>query len=88
MPGAILGALALILFGLVAVSGLRLIERAGLTARNGLIIALSLAVGLGAPTQAAWIKTLPGFVQALLDSGIVAGGLTALALNQILRERA
>ena len=87
MPGAILGALALILFGLVAVSGLRLIERAGLTSRNGLIIALSLAVGLGAPTQAAWIKTLPSFIQALLDSGIAAGGLTALALNQIVRER-
>ena len=87
MPGAILGALALMLFGLVAVSGLRLIERAGLTSRNGLIIALSLAVGLGAPTQAAWIKTLPGFIPALLDSGIAAGGLTALALNQILRER-
>jgi xanthine permease XanP len=87
MPGAILGALALMLFGLVAVSGLRLIERAGLTSRNALIIALSLAVGLGAPTQAAWIKTLPGVIQALLDSGIAAGGLTALALNQILRER-
>lgn len=86
MPGAILGALALMLFGLVAVSGLRLIERAGLTSRNGLIIALSLGVGLGAPTQAAWIKTLPGVIQALLDSGIAAGGLTALALNQILRE--
>jgi xanthine/uracil permease len=75
------------LFGLVAVSGLRLIERAGLTSRNALIIALSLAVGLGAPTQAVWIKTLPGVIQALLDSGIAAGGLTALALNQILPER-
>lgn len=53
MPGAILGALALMLFGLVAVSGIRLIERVGLTSRNALIIALSLAVGLGAPTQAA-----------------------------------
>jgi len=86
MPGAILGALALMLFGLVAVSGLRLIERAGLTSRNGLIIALSLAVGLGAPSQAAWIKTLPGVIEALLESGIAAGGLTALVLNLVLRE--
>lgn len=86
MPGAILGALALMLFGLVAVSGLRLIERAGLTSRNGLIIALSLAVGLGAPSQAAWIKTLPGVIEALLESGIAAGGITALVLNLVLRE--
>ena len=87
MPGAILGALALMLFGLVAVSGLRLIQRAGLTSRNGLIIALSLGIGLGAPTQAGWLKTLPGFIQALLDSGIAAGGLTALVLNLVLPER-
>lgn len=87
MPGAILGALALMLFGLVAVSGLRLIQRAGLTSRNGLIIALSLAVGLGAPTQAAWLKTLPGWIEAILDSGIAAGGLTALVLNLVIPER-
>jgi xanthine permease XanP len=87
MPRAILGALALTLFGLVAVSGLRLLQRAGLTSRHGLIIALALGVGLGAPTQAAWLKTLPGWVQALLDSGIAAGGLTALVLNLILPER-
>jgi xanthine permease XanP len=87
MPGAILGALALILFGLVAVSGLRLIQRAGLTSRNGLIIALALALGLGAPTQAAWLKMLPGWIEALLDSGIAAGGLTALVLNLVIPER-
>lgn len=87
MPGAILGALALMLFGLVAVSGLRLIQRAGLTSRNALIIALALAVGLGAPTQAAWLKTLPSWIEAFLDSGIAAGGLTALVLNIIIPER-
>jgi len=87
MPGAILGALALMLFGLVAVSGLRLLRRAGLTARNGLIIAFALGVGLGAPSQAAWVKTLPGWIEALLESGIAAGGLTALVLNLILPER-
>ncbi len=51
MPPPVLGALALLLFGLVAVSGLRLILRAGITHRDALLIALSLGVGLGVPSQ-------------------------------------
>jgi xanthine permease XanP len=81
MPPPVLGALALLLFGLVAVSGLRLITVHGLTQRNALIVALSLAVGLGAPSQAGWLQALPVALKSLLESGIAAGGLTALILN-------
>ena len=84
MPPAILGALALMLFGLVAVSGLRLIAVAGLGQRSALIVALSLAVGLGAPSQAEWVKGLPEVIRVFLESGIAAGGLVALVLNLLL----
>lgn len=84
MPPSILGALALMLFGLVAVSGLRLIASNGVSQREALIVALSLAIGLGAPTQAGWLAGLPGAIKAFLESGIAAGGLTALALNLVL----
>lgn len=83
MPPPVLGALALLLFGLVAVSGLRLILAAGLGQREGIIVALSLGVGLGLPTQPALLASLPTYVGALLESGISAGGLTALALNLV-----
>ena len=76
-----LGALALLLFGLVAVSGLRLILRARITHRDALLIALSLAIGLGAPSQPQMFAGLPSAMRALLESGIAAGGMTALLLN-------
>jgi uracil-xanthine permease len=87
MPPPVLGALALLLFGLVAVSGLRLIGSAGLGQREGVIVALSLGVGLGLPAQKEILASLPTLVGSLLESGISAGGLTALALTLAWRER-
>jgi len=84
MPPSVLGGLALLLFGLVSVAGLRLISQAGLSHRNGLVVALALAVGIGAPSQGAWLATLPPVLQTLLESGISAGGITALLLNMVL----
>jgi NCS2 family nucleobase:cation symporter-2/xanthine permease XanP len=84
MPPAVLGGLALMLFGLVAVAGLRLIAQSGINHRNGLVIALALAVGIGAPSQAGWLATLPPILRTLLESGVAAGGITALFLNLVL----
>ncbi len=81
MPPSVLGGLALMLFGLVSVAGLRLISQAGLTHRNALVVGLSLAIGIGAPSQAHWLGTLPGVLRALLESGVSAGGVAALLLN-------
>jgi uracil-xanthine permease len=83
MPPSVLGGLALMMFGLVAVAGVRLLLTAGLGQREGVIVALSLGVGLGLPTQPALLKSLPEFAQSLLESGISAGGLTALTLNLV-----
>ena len=84
MPPAVLGGLALMLFGLVSVAGLRLISQAGLSHRNALVVALSLAAGIGAPSQGPWLETLPPVLHALLESGVAAGGVMALLLNLLL----
>ncbi len=84
IPPAVIGALALVLFGLVAASGLRLLAAVGLTQRTCLIVALSLAAGLGLPTQPEWLKTLPDFLRSVFESGIAGGGLVALSLNLLL----
>lgn len=85
LPPAVLGGLALLMFGLVAVAGIRLLLSHGLGQREGVIVALSLGVGLGLPTQPALVASLPGFLHSLLESGISAGGLTALVLNLLWR---
>lgn len=84
MPPSVLGGLALLLFGLVSVAGLRLISQAGLSHRNGLVIAISMGIGIGAPADARWLETLPPVLHTLLESGISAGGVTALLLNGLL----
>jgi len=85
MPPAVLGGLALMLFGLVAVAGLRLIAQAGLDHRNGLIVALALGIGIGFPSQTAWLSTLhPDWLRTLLESGISSGGLVAVILNVLI----
>jgi NCS2 family nucleobase:cation symporter-2/xanthine permease XanP len=84
MPPPVLGGMAILLFGLVSVSGIRLILISGLSHRDGLIVALSLGIGLGAASQQAWVHTLPGIFQTFLESSVSAGGLTALLLNVIL----
>ncbi|MCX6954260.1 MAG: purine/pyrimidine permease [Verrucomicrobia bacterium] len=87
MPPAVLGGLALMMFGLVAVAGVRLLMSAGLGQREGVIVALSLGVGLGLPTQPKLLESLPGVLHSLLESGISAGGLTALLLNVCWRAK-
>ena len=84
MPPAVLGGLALMLFDLVSVAGLRLISQAGLSHRNALVVAISLGVGIGAPSQVQWLGTLPPVLRSFLDSGISAGGVSALLLNFLL----
>lgn len=81
MPAAVLGGLALLMFGLVAVSGVRLLLNAGLGQREGVIVALALGIGLGLPAQPTILASFPPVLRALFESGISAGGLTALVLN-------
>lgn len=81
VPAPVLGSLALLLFGLVAVSGVRLIASTGVSQREAIIVALSLGIGLGLPTQPGLLEGLPSFLRPLFESGISAGGLTALVVN-------
>jgi len=84
MPSPVLGGMAILLFGLVSVAGLRLISVAGLNHRDGLIVALSLGIGLGTASQHAWVEKLHPLLQTLFGSTVSAGGMTALLLNIIL----
>ncbi len=83
LPPPVIGALAMLLFGLVAVSGLRILFSAGLGQREGVILALSLGVGLGLPTQPGLLAGAPPIVHALFESSVSAGGLTALVMNLV-----
>jgi xanthine permease XanP len=88
MPEPVLGGMAILLFGLVSVAGLRLIALHGLSHRDGLIVALSLGIGLGTASQHEWVRSLHPLLQTFLGSSVSAGGMTALLLNLVLPHRA
>ncbi len=87
IPQPVLGGLTVALYGMISVTGLRLIkENVELNDRNMLIIASSLIVGLGAPQlPAEFLEHFPRIVASILESGMAVGAITAIILDQVLR---
>ncbi|CDG19848.1 Xanthine permease XanP [Xenorhabdus poinarii G6] len=83
IPEPVLGGATIVMFGTIAASGVRIVSREPLNRRSIMIIALSLAVGLGVSQQPLILQFAPDWVKNLLSSGIAAGGLTAILLNLI-----
>ncbi|MEQ1976343.1 uracil-xanthine permease family protein [Xenorhabdus sp. SGI240] len=83
IPEPVLGGATIVMFGTIAASGVRIVSREPLNRRAIMIIALSLAVGLGISQQPLILQFAPDWLKNLLSSGIAAGGLTAIMLNLI-----
>ncbi len=86
MPPEVLGGATLIMFGMVAASGIRILGGEPLTRRNGIILAVSLGVGLGVTFVPDLLAGLPYLLRSTLSSGIATGGLCALLQNLLLPE--
>ncbi|GAB6102127.1 solute carrier family 23 protein [Thermococcus atlanticus] len=86
MPAPVLGGLTLALYGMISVTGLRLIaERVEFSDRNTLILAAALIAGLGAPQlPQEFLQTFPKVISSILESGMAVGALTAIVLDRIL----
>ncbi len=84
IPNAVLGGAAIIMFGMVAAAGLKLIASAELNRRNLVIIALSLGVGLGLQAVPDAVMILPQQIKLLLVSGIIPAAFLAVILNAVL----
>ncbi len=82
VPQPVLGGAALVLFGSVAVSGIRTLGKADLgDPFNALIVAGTLGIGLIPVVSPSFYENFPSALRTVLDSGISAGCLAALALN-------
>lgn len=83
IPEPVLGGATLVMFGTIAASGVRIVSKEALNRRAIMILAISLAVGLGVSQQPQILQFAPDWLKTLLSSGIAAGGLTAIILNLI-----
>lgn len=86
MPAPVLGGLTLALYGMISVTGLRLIkEKVEFNDRNTLILAAALIAGLGAPQlPPEFLEQFPKLVASILESGMAVGALTAIILDRLL----
>ena len=89
IPQPVLGGISLLLFGTIAVSGFQMMlsentPDKNVSVRTIMIIAVSLALGLGVELYPAAASILPD----IFTSGINVGGLCAVVLNWVIpKER-
>ncbi|HIF60016.1 MAG TPA: purine permease [Rhodospirillales bacterium] len=96
MPSPVLGGASVVMFGMIAAAGMKLVGQSGFSAKNMVIVAISLGLGLGI-----WqVNQLAGLAKygpipsanfadwtiPLLVSGIVVSGLTAAILNLVMPD--
>ncbi|MFE4605250.1 nucleobase:cation symporter-2 family protein, partial [Kitasatospora indigofera] len=82
VPQPVLGGAGVVLFGSVAVAGIRTLGKADLSAgSNAIIVAVSLAFGIFPIAFPDFYQAFPEQIATVLDSGISVGCLLAVTLN-------
>lgn len=85
IPEPVLGGGMLVMFGMVAVAGMRMLAKVDFNNdRNLLIVAVSIGCGLGFNMMPQLFERLPQTLQLFTSNGIVMSSLTAVVLNLIL----
>ena len=88
MPHAVLGGASIVMFGMIAAAGVKLLAQEELNRRNMLIIAISLTFGIGLPLAPKFVQYFPTQLAVIMESGIVPAGVFALIMDRILpREK-
>ena len=85
MPQSVLGGAAVMMFSSIVVSGIQLITKNPMTARNISIVSVALGLGYGIGANTAILSGLPQTVQLIFGgSGIVPAAVVAILLNILL----
>jgi xanthine permease XanP len=84
LPQSVLGGATIIMFGTVAVAGIRILSGVNMNRRSSIVVAVSLGLGLGVTFVPDILHALPELPRNTLASGIATGGMCALLLNAIL----
>jgi len=86
MPSSVLGGATIIMFGSIAVTGMKLITSNGLSSRDITIVSVALCLGYGFSQVPTALAIFPSIVQNLASSGITVSCMVALLLNIIIPE--
>jgi xanthine permease XanP len=84
VPEPVLGGAAMVMFGAVAAAGINILASINLDRRALLVIAVSLALGLGVTQVPEFLAHMPAALRNVLESGVATGGICAVVLNWFL----
>ena len=83
IPTPVIGGATLVVFGSIAANGLKMLGQQTLSGRDMLLIAVSLAIGLGFSSTPDALASYPFYISALIN-GIPGTAFSAIILNLIL----
>lgn len=86
IPNPVFGGAGIVMFGLIVAAGIRLVAQEKLTRRNMIIIAVSLATGLGIAAVPEFTQHMSGNVKLLVATPIIPVAVIAFVLNLVLPE--
>ena len=85
VPQAVLGGASIIMFAMIAVSGMQLLFKENMSGRNSVIVALALGLGFGLGSVPDALQHLPSWANLIFaQSGIVVSFIVAAFMNFIL----
>ncbi|MGH8381505.1 nucleobase:cation symporter-2 family protein [Pseudomonas sp.] len=88
VPTPVLGGCAIVMFGMTTVAGIQELSRVTFEGtRNGIIVAVSVSVGVLPMSFPALFEHANGTLKLILESGIFLGAITAIILNILLNPQ-
>ncbi|MFN3985430.1 MAG: uracil-xanthine permease family protein [Rhodocyclaceae bacterium] len=87
MPPAVLGGAAIVMFGMIASAGVKILAESELDQRSMLILAVALSLGVGLPLVPEISQAVPDQIALLLKSGLVPAAIVALLLDAVLPRK-
>ncbi|WP_367278127.1 nucleobase:cation symporter-2 family protein [uncultured Photobacterium sp.] len=86
IPKPVIGGVGLIMFGMIAYTGIRMLIKTSDSKRNALIICVGLSSGLSVIFEPRLVQHLPDTISPVFHSGITTGAIVTIILNQLLPE--
>ena len=86
IPQPVIGGAMVVLFGSIAVAGIRLLSSITFDRKRILTISVSLGLGLGSALEPGAFQALPSIVRSVTGSPIALAGLSAILLTLVLPE--
>ena len=86
IPIEVLGGGVIVMFGMVAAAGARMLADVAWNRRNMVIFAIALSVGFGLQLDPKAVQYLPDTLRILMTSGLLPAAVIAIVLNLLLPE--